>query len=200
MNKQEGFPFVEVDSDSHKNAIVIEKESVDAHDFDSLSWVLRARSKDKTRMNLYGLYSDGQGEFVATDGHRMHIAEIPGLTEKIPEGIWLYIDEKSKRISILEAPESIAAYPAYDTLSDLSEMHQKKGWLVYAGDPSATLWAYFDITGIKCNIDFLMDVIQGTDAMEIFVSPDASAPIFFCCDNGSGNTKKAILMPMKPTA
>ena len=194
MNKQEGlFPDP---NEKQKNAIVLDRKKVDP-DFDALSWVLRARSKDELRANLCGLYSDGMGKFVATDGHRLHIAEIPGMTEKIPAGIWLYVHETKKQISILEAPDGMAKYPDTDRVSDMTERYGKKGLVVYTDD-SSTVWMYWDLVGRKCNIDYLLDVLKGAEAMDVYVhDEDQSAGVFFCFDGKDGNTKKAILMPFK---
>ncbi len=51
-------------------------------DFAALSWVRRAVCRDATRFHLCGVYLDpegvaeGRGRLVATDGHRMHVAEV----------------------------------------------------------------------------------------------------------------------------
>lgn len=195
MNKQEGL-FVDENA-KQKNAIVIDKKGKIDPDFDSLSWVLRARSRDELWAHLRGLYSDGMGKFVATDGHRLHIAEIPGMTEKIPAGIWLYVHETKTQISILEAPEGMAKYPPYEAVSDMTEHYGKKGLVAYTDD-SGTVWMYWDLVGRKCNIDYLLDILKGVEAMDVYVhDEDQSAGIFFCFDGQDGNTKKAIFLPFK---
>jgi hypothetical protein len=203
---QETFPFAERADESQKNAIVICKEDGDPDSFDSLLWVLRARSKDEERPNLCGLFSDGEGKFAATDGHRLHVAEIPLLTERIPAGIWLYVHADKKKVSIREAPDGIAPYPDYTKLTDLSEAHKKRGFISHIdGDDSGTLWRYWDLTGIHCNIDYLFDICKGVAALEVFstdpapgkISGSEPLPIFFCTEGSEGNTKKAILMPLK---
>jgi hypothetical protein len=197
MGKQENLFFDE--NERQKNAIVINREGsgVTPQEFDSLAWVLRARSKDERRMHLCGLHSDGMGEFVATDGHRLHIAEIPGLTEKIPEGIWIYVHSTKTQISILEAPEGMAAYPSYKMVSGLSVDHENKGSMMYLGSDTDSLWRFWDLVGVKCNIDYLMDILEGVDGLDVFAAPEPLSGIFFISRDEFGNTKKAILMPLK---
>jgi hypothetical protein len=204
METQEKFPFVVRESESQKNAIVIERDSgvCTEADFDALSWVLRARSKEDDRPNLRGLYSDGLGKFVATDGHRMHIAEIPGMEEKVPAGIWLYVHETKKQISIKEAPEGTAPFPSYEKVADITDLHVKRGYLSHLLDDTGCLWRYWDLTKIRCNIDYLMDICRGVDNMTVYSVPadDVIANahgVFFISEQSDGNTKKAVLMPLK---
>ena len=182
-----------------KNAIVFRKEGsgITPTDFASLGWVLRARSEDPMRPHICGLYSEGNGKFIATDGHRMHIAEIPGMEEKIPEGIWLYVSSTAKQISILEAPEGIGKYPDYERISSMTEAHESKGMIAYAGNDTDTLWQFWDLVGVKCNIEYLMDVLKCNEAMTVHAAPDPLAGIFFTREDNDGNTKKAILMSLK---
>jgi hypothetical protein len=51
--------------------ILIEKSGNNDTDFDNITWVLKARSKDKHKVNLAGVFIDG-GLLVCTDGHRLH--------------------------------------------------------------------------------------------------------------------------------
>jgi len=211
MDKQEGFPFIERADESQKNAIVISRKpdpKAPDLDFDALSWVLRARSKDPHRLILCGLFSDGQGQFVSTDGHRLHIAEIPALTERIPAGTWLYVHADKKQISIKEAPEDLPNFPDYKKISDISERHKNRGFLSYIDDTQA-VWDYWNLTGIRSNIDYLLDICRDTESLSVFSAdplppcdiPGAPEPvaaaIFFCSESSEGNTKKAMLMPLK---
>ena len=100
------------------NGIVIEnKKGVDEKDFTSLSWVLRARSREEDRPVLCGVSSDGMGRFAATDGHRMHVAEIPALAETIPKGVWIYVHGNKKKIS-LEQTDGLT-FPDFQKLFDV---------------------------------------------------------------------------------
>jgi hypothetical protein len=135
------------------------------------------------------------GLFVSLDGHRMHIAEIPGLTEKIPQGIWIYALGNKKQISLKEPLGNALPYPDFKALSDLSEKHELKGTLVHADDTSA-LWMFYDMTGIKCNIDYLMDVCRESDALDVYCSPTFNAAVYFVQEGPDGYTKKAVLMPL----
>jgi hypothetical protein len=206
MKKQETFPFAESIDESKKNAIVISRDEGSPEDFDTLLWVLRARLKDEKKQNLCGLFSDGQGKFTATDGHRLHVAEIPSLMEKIPAGIWLYVHSDKKKISIREAPEGIDPYPEYENLLILTDGHVKRGWIHHVeGDDSNTVWRYWDLVGIHCNIEYLLDICKGAGQLDILscdakngkVSGAESLPIFFHSEDDDGKTKKAILMPFK---
>jgi hypothetical protein len=212
MDKQEGFPFYERADESQKNAIVIMRitnPKIPDDNFDSLSWVLRARSRDEKRPSLCGLFSDGQGKFVSTDGHRMHIAEIPDLTEKIPAGVWLYVHADKKKISIREAPSDIPPFPEFTRISDLSECHKERGMMVFNDDDTSIVWRYWDLTGIKSNINYLIDICKDVEGLCVFSAdplppcdiPGAPGPVilpvFFCSEGSEGKTKKALLMPIK---
>lgn len=198
MDKQEGFPFIARADESQKNAIVIDKAEWEEVDFEALAWVLRARSTDKERPNLCGVYSDGTGLFVATDGHRMHLAEIPEFTERIPAGLWLYVHSDKKKISIREAPSDMAAFPPYDKLVDPSEQHTSKGHVV--GEDSMTVWTLWELVKQYFNINYLMDICRGSDAFEVIASREPSSAIFFYAENPDGRTRKAVLMPLKKQA
>lgn len=207
MKNQEVFPFAERADESQKNAIVIMRNpdpKIPDPDFDSIMWVLRARSKDADMLlHLCSLHSDGQGRFVATDGHRLHAAEIPALSEKIPGGIWLFVHADKKKVSVLEAPADIRAYPNLTGLLDLDERHQRRGWLAYEDDTQA-IWSYWDLTGIKSNITYVIDVCKDIEPLEVFSSDPApgkvtgskSLPVIFCSQDAEGRSKKAILMPL----
>lgn len=203
MKKQEAFPFARAD-ESQKNAIVITKEK-DEDGFLSLLWVLRARSKEEDRPTLCGLHSDGQGKFAATDGHRLHVAEIPTLTERIPGGIWFYVHADKKKISVLEAPADIPAYPDYETLLDLSDKHVKRGWIDYMDD-TQTVCDYWDLTHIKSNIGYLLDICRDAGPFEVFSAEPTNGritgapdvlPVVFYQEGSEGTSRKAILMPLK---
>jgi hypothetical protein len=199
MDKQEGFPFMARAEEHQKNAIVIERTDGDGLDFDTLSWVLRARSEDKLRPNLCGLFSDGTGLFVATDGHRMHIAEVPNLTERIPGGIWTFIHADKKKISLREAPEDMALFPNYQLLADPSEEHKDKGCLMLMDeDGSSLVWEFFRLVGRPFNITYLVDAFMGSDAMTVLAAPSEGSAVFFVNELPDGITRKAILMPLKP--
>lgn len=211
MDKQEGFPFYERADESQKNAIVIvriQDPKVPDDKFDALSWVLRARSRDEKRPYLCGIFSDGEGKFIATDGHRMHIAEIPDFTEKIPAGIWLYVHSDKKQISVREAPSDMPPYPEYTRVSDISGFHKERGMITFEDDTSI-VWQYWDLTGIKSNINYLLDICRDTEGLRVFSAdplppcdiPGApspvSPPVFFYSEGAEGNTRKAVLMPLK---
>jgi hypothetical protein len=198
MNTQEVFPFAERADDSQKNAIVINNDQDNQSDFLSLAWVLRARSKDEAvQPHLCGLYSDGQGRFMATDGHRLHVAGIPSFTERIPEGIWVYVHADKKNISLKEAPDGTPLFPNITGLLDMSEQHKKRGMILFMEDESSAVWQYWDFVGVKCNIDYLLDILKGPDAFDVFSSLEANTPIFFISAERNGNAKKAVLMPLK---
>jgi len=203
--KQETFPFARAD-ESQKNAIVILKDGTDDESFYALRWVLKARSEASEMMHLCSVHHDGEGVFVATDGHRLHLAEIEALTERIPAGIWLYVHGDKKKLSLKEAPEGICKYPNYSALLDLSENHKKRGLIDHLdGDESATVWRYWDLVGVKCNIEYLIDVLDGTGGMEVYaddprpgiVTGRDPLPLIFYSGSGEGITRKALIMPLK---
>lgn len=196
MIKQQGLPGFFPENEKQKNAIVLDKQDDNENDFNALSWVLRARSKEKKPQELGGCYSDGMGKFAATDGHRLHVAEIPGLTEKIPKGIWLFVHETAKQISIKEPPDSIANFPDFERLTDISENHEKKGVMTDL-DETSLVWMFRELTGKECNIFYLFDICKGCVELDVWASPEKASPVFFCWESGDGDTRKAILMPLK---
>lgn len=196
MSNQEAFPFAERADESQKNAIVIEKVDKFDRNFSSLAWVLRARSKDEIKKVLCGLYSDGQGKFIATDGHRMHIAEIPDLTEKIPAGIWIYVHSDKSKISIKEAPDNIGQYPDITKVSDMPMDYQKRGALHGDENESLVVWNLWDMTESRFNISYLLDIVKG-ETFDVYAGDRYGEGLFFCSDDLNGMTKKAILMPLK---
>lgn len=48
-------------------------------ELNAIEWVRQAVSKDNSRPNLTSVYGTGK-EVVATDGNRLHVATVPGLT------------------------------------------------------------------------------------------------------------------------
>jgi len=187
------------------NGIVIEKnKDCNKEDFKSLAWVLRARSKDDMRPNLTGLHSDGMGKFIATDGHRMHIAEIPKLSETIPAGIWIYVHASSKKISLQQAPEDTPDYPDCQKVIDGFNNGNpvSKGMVFHIkGEDSNTVWYFHHATSLECNIDYLIDVLENQDPMNIRVQEgNELSPIELTGGGIDGNTQKAIIMPLKKAA
>jgi hypothetical protein len=127
------------------------------------------------------------------------------LTERIPGGTWLYVHADKKKISILEPPSGIPAYPDYETLLDLSDKHKERGWIAYLDD-TQSVWDYWDLTHIKSNINYLLDICRDAGPLKVFSAEPSHGkitggadvlPVIFYSEGSEGNSKKAILMPLK---
>ena len=70
----------------------------------ALRWVARAVCTDAGRPHLCGVYF-GDDAIVATDGHRMHVAELPGL----PGGVFLRTSDVSLLVESLKGSGEVAA-------------------------------------------------------------------------------------------
>lgn len=179
------------------NAIVIEKgNGANPEDFLSLAWVLRARAKDESRLNLCGLHSDGMGRFAATDGNRLHVAEIPKMAEAITEGTWLFVHASATKISLMQAPDAASPYPNYQKAIDLFNSAEPiaKGSIFHVkGELSMTVWRFADMVSQRINIDYMIDALDKVDAMNIRVT---ASHVEFSQENGN-STRKAIIGVLK---
>jgi hypothetical protein len=181
------------------NGIVIEnKKGVDEKDFTSLSWVLRARSRDEERPVLCGVSSDGMGRFAATDGHRLHVAEIPKLSETIPKGVWLYVHGNKKKIS-LEQTDGLT-FPDFQKVFDdfNNAKPTNKGMVNHVkGEDSGAVWRLHDITDMTFNIKYALEMLSGIEPLSVRICSDYLHGIEFSSQGEEGNTKRGIIMPLK---
>lgn len=180
------------------NGVVIEKnENIIDQDFNSLAWVLKARSKDELRRNLFGIYSTGDGKFVATDGHRLHVAEIPKFAETIPEGVWAYVHASKRKISLRQTDG--LTFPSYQPLFDefnRSEPKKNGSIHLFKDRLSEVVWQFWDLVGIRVNINYLEDALSGGEEMNIR-SIEKTDQIELSYEGSDGNTKRALIMAMK---
>jgi len=63
---------------------VVDLEEYVAISTEAFARLSSAMSKDETRDNLCGLYIDPKGRLAATDGHRLHFADVTGIEDVIP--------------------------------------------------------------------------------------------------------------------
>jgi len=180
------------------NGVVIEKnENIIDQDFNSLAWVLKARSKDELRRNLFGIYSTGDGKFVATDGHRLHVAEIPKFAETIPEGVWAYVHASKRKISLRQTDG--LTFPSYQPLfDDFNRSEPKNNGSVHLlkDKLSEAIWNFWDLVGIRVNINYLEDALSCGEEMNIR-SIERIGQIELSYEGSDGNTKRALIMAMK---
>ena len=183
------------------NGIVIEnKKGVAPEDFQALAWVLRARSREEERLNLCGVHSDGMGKFEATDGHRIHVAEIPSFSETIPAGIWIHVSANKKKISLQQTEMMESAFPKSQMFFDEFNLNNptEKGFAEHIkGEDSSVIWRVHGITDMEFNIKYLIDVLSEIEPLMVRVCKDYLKGIEFSSDRGEGNTKRAIIMPFK---
>lgn len=169
--------------------------------FDSLLWVLLARSIDPLRPQLMGLYADGSGTFVATDGHRLHLAIIEDYKESIPEGVWIFAHADQCKI-ILSKPSEPLTYPDYRRVT----VGMVKEWQpedISTGrincstrNGDVMLWEFFAIAGKCAAVKYLQDATKGSDCMNVRTCKDGMAVIEL--DNGIPNYRRmAYIMPLK---
>ncbi len=145
------------------NGIIIEKTNSNKLYFESLLWVLRARSKDNIRKPLQGIYSDGTGYFVATDGILMNVVYVPSFVSIIPKGIWTLIPSNAKYIVLMELIGSEYKYPNWKGLIDNFNNSSSPfvcGEITYS-DKDKFLWDYYNKVNVPCDTDRLLNIFKG---------------------------------------
>ena len=192
------------------NAIIIKKYGENNHQhkkrpfnfaFDALVWITLARSKDCFRKVLNGIYSDGSGGFVATDGHRLHQAIIKDYIELIPKGVWEVAHCDICKI-ILAKPSETLQYPEYkkvtvDMPSSWNQELIRTGRVNCSkGNGDAMLWEFFSIAGKCVALRYFQDAVKGSDIMTVRTHIDGMQVIEL--DNCNPDyPRQAYIMPIK---
>lgn len=167
-----------------ENAYTIEKGKYD-QEFDLLKWVMKARSLDKTREVISGVFVD-DGVIVATDGHRLHMiySELD-----IESGNYTIVNSNAKQIILqkndLQFPEYWRVFPKWQPTKQ-----------VYCnGDDNSLLRAvYHDFADdVSYNTAFLHDVYMDNSHVSIFKEENPYTPL--CLYDNS--RRAALIMPLK---
>lgn len=176
-----------------KTQLTLPKNFEDAK---TLLWINKAASKDDTRPALKCIYVDGKN-IVATDGQRLHLAELNEVLEL--ENGFYNLTTKGKELTIFKVDIN-ATYPDYNRMlsfhstdTDEYKKLETKGFEVskYKGTVSSSICAVIMATQALFNIELLLDALS-IDAKFTVYQKDALSPALFV-----NCTKKAIIMPMR---
>ena len=177
------------------------------HSFDALSWVLLARAGNRDfRRPLKFLYSNGAGEFVCTDGHRMHVANIGKYAPIIPEGCWEVVHADPVKMVLGSATEdSFFAYAHLFEKAEAAAKTTKRKAVVYSirdngnRESLSFIFGIFKATGRAFNTQYAADAFKGQDSMVVSTEDtDDMKPIFFVSEGSESiPTRRAIIMPLK---
>ena len=173
-----------------KMTIVIEKKSgkyaEGNEDFNRLSWVIKARSNDESRLKINGV-NFSCGVATATDGHRLHMACIE---REIPDGNYI-VKSATGKLIVLETDTADFAYPDVERV-----WRKRQGEYVKTvttnSDPSRFIYEVYN-SGDLYNIKYLNDVYMPDTEMVIDIEPNHKRPAVFY------NYRKdmaALLMPL----
>lgn len=198
------------------NAIIIRKYGGQTHEhkkrppgyaFDALSWVLLARAGNRDfRRPMKLLYSNGSGEFVCTDGHRMHVASIGEYEPIIPEGCWEVVHADPVKMVLGDASgDSFIPYAHLFERAEAAAKTTKRKAVVYRikdngnRESHSFIFGIFKTTGRAFNTQYAADAFKGQDSMVVSTEDtDDMTPIYFV-SKGSASipTRRAIVMPLK---
>jgi len=159
-------------------------------DYKGIEWVLKARSKEITRYNM-NFINVKDGEFIATDGHRLHIYK---FTVQIEDGNYELINANSDEI-ILEISPNIE-YPEWKHIIPSKEPTKIIEIRCYSKNLSV---AYTDLVRAvpnenTVNLDYFKDInsINNTVIFSVF---EKNEPIKFVSGRHRG-----LIMPMRTLA
>jgi len=184
------------------NAIVITKRAMDKKrlgdpSFDALKWVLKAVCKDQLRKDICCLNSDGNGRFAGTDGHRLHVADLPEMASFLPSGNWKHIPTASPN-ALVFMENGGALYPVYDKV--FPKEYDEKETVIHAGTEFKDWWwKFFQAVNVPVNMDYLSAALSGGGEWTIKrAKGDAStkAPVVLTCENPDVRMT-ALIMPLK---
>ena len=111
--------------------------------FDQIAFVLTALSKDETRYILTHMKVIREGHitrYVATDGHRLHIAELdPGFIsedlELLDDGIYTLISKTAKHIVLKKTEEYKTTYPNWEQVAGSYMIGDPLSEICHIADP-----------------------------------------------------------------
>jgi DNA polymerase III sliding clamp (beta) subunit (PCNA family) len=163
--------------------------------FKDLSWTVRAMSKDPIKINLNAVYINA-GNMVASDGHRMHLAEINLDGTPLEEGLYEVIKNSKDQIILQEIegeglPNYKQVIPEGETQKTVELVFEnpRKGKANHSRTYSQTIRALKENLVLDYNL--FSQAIEGMDTATFKVFTD-NGPVVL----KSGN-KLAVIMPMK---
>lgn len=189
------------------NTIIIEGAKsclpILGHHFDSMQWVLNARSKDTTRAIQY-LYCD-DGWLVCTDGHRMHVyvpyfEELP-MHLQMENGMYDVVSMTKSKIILTRIEDPNIEFPdyyrimQYKPVNGIQPFHSDLPYRSKPYDRSLVLSRFYrhvyQIAHFNC--EYLAQALWYDDEirMERTGRNDMSALIM------AGRDKIAVIMPIK---
>jgi len=166
-------------------------------DFENVLWVADAVSKDETRRALWNVLITKEQKAVATDGHRLHIADLKfGPEDGYEAGQYEIIKRTKKEIVLQRIDDALADnYPPYEQVSPKIPKGMKSTAANERDDAVAIVVRGMETGFISC--EYTSDAL-GCDKdgkygklMEIYVFGDAK-PIVFKSDG-----RHAVVMPKR---
>lgn len=176
--------------------------------FDALCWVLLARVKEKGdfRTVLKRVYHDGAGEFVCTDGHRMHVANIAKYSKIVPAGCLEVVHADPVKMVLAVTAENFMAYAnLLERAGKASQETTRKGMVQNLKDNGnrdslSFIFYIYKFTGRALNVLYAADVFRGQNSMMVSTedSENESTPVYFWSDGSDSCPRlRAIVMPLK---
>lgn len=161
----------------------IEIPKLDKERLDCMRFVIRARSKESTRYALNFVKVE-KGRFIATDGRRLHIAEIDHSYEP---GMYEVITCKINSVVLLKADDP-GRFPEYD---DIVPDHKTYFEVSNSGSIPVSCVVAFGLAkkDIMTNPKFMADAADGEAWKVYFGEPDRPVMLVSGC-------KKAVVMPV----
>ena len=177
------------------DAIIFEKKGKADTNFETLLWVLKAKGDGDLRIYLQMLLVDVDNTFVCTDGHRLHLAQIPEYS--IEPGTYEYIPTRKgcavilRKVSDIDFPEYRKVIPNGDT-PVLGEIFNSRKYTT----PGEALIKLFELTGKGVDLNYLLDILS-TDSLVYQVKNDKSKPVSAIVFEREDPKRIALLMPTK---
>jgi hypothetical protein len=171
--------------------ILIEKNGNNDRDFDNIMWTLKARSNDKTRTSISGVFVDG-GMMVCTDGHRLHCC----LTNReLKNGNYDVKSATKKQIILTENdyqfPDYQRVFPKNTSFSQPFHCNGKKFRFLHE------VYKNYTADNESFDDDFLNDSYM--ENSEVMISKEMNR-VFSPMVIYDGESKAALVMPCKLNA
>jgi hypothetical protein len=164
-----------------------------------LHWVTLTRSDDHTRQMMQNLHIE-DGQAVATDGMRMHMAQLPMVKVKgevdkpiLEDGDYHVVKSTTKLVQLAKIDDNDGkVFPSYKKLIPETEPEKSLNlWSCSKNNISKFTLYYSKIIQFGVvNIDFIKDLISHEDSWTAQYFGKNKVIVFT-----SGN-KKALIMPM----
>jgi len=175
--------------------------------FYSVEFVLRARSKNEVRQQVFSLLYADEEKIVCTDSRRMHLADNPVFEDKpiFAPGLYEVVKNSGGEIALNLIPEHDAPqFPNYKQI--LNEEQKEKAtvkWNSMTGVSMAASILFRKVieSSHYLNLDFVTDVLKPYDKKSchlmftVHYKDDMSAVKFE--NSEDGRTLTALVMPIQ---